>query len=109
MANDGSAMDILYLDAYKRMGLNDNVLSPATSPLYGFTWDLVIPKGTTKLAVTMGKHPRISTVIADFLVVDCPSVVNRIIGRPFLKALRAVTSIYHITMKFPTTEGTGEV
>ena len=42
-------------------------------------------------------------------MVDVPSAINGIIGRPFLKALKAATSIYHLTMKFPTAEGTGEV
>ena len=45
----------------------------------------------------------------EFLTVDCPSVFNGVIGRLLLKALKAVTSIYHITMKFPTTGGTGQV
>ena len=109
MIDDGSATDILYLNAYKRIGLAESDLNPTTSPLYGFTGDHVVPKGTTKLTVTMGKHPRMSTVIANFLIVDCPSAIIGIIKRPFLKALKAVTSIYHLNMKFPTAEGTCEV
>ena len=57
MVDDCSAMDILYLDAYKRMGLAENALSPMTSPLYGFTGDHIIPKGMAKLVVTVGEHP----------------------------------------------------
>ena len=57
----------------------------------------------------MGEHPRTSTVIIDFLVVNYPSAINGIIRRPLLKSLKTVTSIYHLTMKFPTAEGTGEV
>ena len=53
----------------------------------------------------MGENPRVSTVITDFIVIDCPSAINGIIGRPLLKALRTVTSIYHLTMKFLTVEG----
>ena len=49
------------------------------------------------------------TVLTNILVVDASSVINGIIGRPLLKALKAATSIYHLTMKFPTAEGTGEV
>ena len=33
MVDDGRAMDILYLEACKRMGLEENALSPKTSPL----------------------------------------------------------------------------
>ena len=57
----------------------------------------------------MGEHPRTSIVTTDFLMVDSLLAINGIIGRPLLKALKAVTSIYHLTMKFPTTEGTSEM
>ena len=49
------------------------------------------------------------TVVANFLIVDCQSSINGMIGRSILKALKAVTSIYHLTVKFPTSEGIGEV
>ena len=50
-----------------------------------------------------------STIVAKFLVVDCPSAINGIIGRSLLKALKADTLIYHLTMKFSIAEGTGQV
>ena len=80
-----------------------------TSPLYRFTGDHVFPRGTIKLAVTMGDYARTSTVVAEFLVVDCPSTFNEVIGRSLLKALKAVVSIYCLTMKFPTTTETRQV
>ena len=67
------------------------------------------PKGVAKLAVMMGEHPRVSIVFTEFLVVDCPSAVNGIIGRQLLKALKAITLIYHLNKKSPITWGTGEV
>ena len=91
------------------MGLAESDLNPTTSPLYGFTRDHVVPNETVKLTVTVGKHPRTSTVVANFLIVDCPSVINWIIERPLLKALKAVTSIYHLTVKFPTVKRIGKV
>ena len=106
MVDDGSALDTLNLDAYKNMELTENALNLTTSPLYGFTKDHVILKGTTKLAITIREYPRVSTVIANFLVVDCPSAINGIIGTPLLKALKVITSIYHLTMKFLTAKGT---
>ena len=57
MVDDGSVVDILYMDAYKRIGLEENSLSPGTSPLYGFTGAHIISKGKVKLAVTVGEHP----------------------------------------------------
>ena len=87
MVDDRSTIDILYLNAYKRMGLAESDLNLTTSPLYEFTRDHVVPKGTAKLTVIVGEHPRTSTVIANFLIVDCPSTINGIIGRPFMKAI----------------------
>ena len=104
-----SVVDIIYLDVYNRMGITESKLSLMTSPLYKFTRDHVIPKGTIKLAVTVGEHPRVSKVMNEFLILDCPSTFNRVIGRSLLKALKAVTSIYHLMMTFPTAKGTGQV
>ena len=109
LVDNGSAVDIIYLDAYKRMRLTESELSPTTSLLYGFIRDNVIPKGMVKLAMTVGEHPRVWTIVAKFLMVDYSSVVNWIIGRPLLKALKAITLIYHLTMKFPTAEGTRQL
>ena len=40
------------------------------------------------------------TMVIDFLVVKCPSTFNGVLGRLSLKALKAVTSIHYLTMKF---------
>ena len=98
LVDNGSAVDILYLNTYNRMGLSD--LRPVMTPLYGFIGDSLMPRGNISLPVTTGEHPRVSIVIANFLVVDCPSAYNAIIGQPTLKVLKAITSIYHLTMKF---------
>jgi hypothetical protein len=65
--------------------------------------------GLISLPITCGMSPRQSTVIVDFLVVDRPSAYNIIIGRSMLNKLRAITSTYHLMMKFPTKEGIGEL
>ena len=91
------------------MGLTESELSPTTSLLYGFMGDHAILRDTVKLAVTVGEHPRVSIVVVELLIVDFPSVVNGIIGRPLLKALKVVTSIYHLTMKFSIIEGIGQL
>ena len=80
-------MDILDLGAYKQMGLRLHQLSPTPTPLYRFTRDSMTPKECIKLAMTVGNYPRISTVMANFLVMDCPSVFNAVLGRPALKEL----------------------
>ena len=41
------------------------------------------------------------------MVVDCLSLYNDIIRRPTLNAIRAVTSTYHLLVKFPSFKGIG--
>ena len=42
-------------------------------------------------------------------MVDCSSSYNAIIGRPILNSWKAVTSTYHLSVKFPTEYGVGQV
>ncbi|KAL5540936.1 hypothetical protein UlMin_044912 [Ulmus minor] len=55
----------------------------------------------------LGTHPCQHIQSVNFVVVDCPSSYNAIIGRPTLNAIRAVTSTYHLLVKFPTVGGIG--
>ena len=48
-------------------------------------------------------------MVINFLTVNCLSTFNRVLGRPLLRALKAVTSIHYLTMKFPTAAGTSQV
>jgi hypothetical protein len=109
MMDNGSSADILYLPAYQQMRLDKDKLRPMDAPLVGFTGDKVCPVGIVTLPITVGTHPKTVSKTVDFLVVNCPSAYNAIIGRPTLNRLRAVTSTYHLLLKFPTEHGIGEV
>ena len=45
--------------------------------------------------------------MAEFLVIDKPSIYNAILGRPTLNGLKAVVSTYLLAMKIPTPNGVG--
>ncbi|KAL5568810.1 hypothetical protein UlMin_025385 [Ulmus minor] len=77
------------------------------SALYGFTGDSVSSEGVLNLPIELGTHPCQHIQSVNFVVVDCPSSYNAIIGRPTLNAIRAVTSTYHLLVKFPTVGGIG--
>ena len=70
LVDNRNAINILYWHAYQKTGLARADLSPTTSPIYGFTRGHVIPEGTIKLAVTLGGHPRVTTIMTEFLVVN---------------------------------------
>ena len=107
LVDNGSSVDILYYQAFQRMGLRDSDLKPSPNPIYGFTGDFVVLVGVITLPLTVGEYPRESCMMEDFLVIDQPSTFNEVLGRPSPKALKAVTSIYHLLMKFPTPNEVG--
>ena len=67
------------------------------------------PVGIITLPVVVGTYPQQVTRNVNFLVVDCSSSYNAIIGRPTLNRWKATTSTYHLSVKFPTEHGVGEV
>ena len=83
----GSSADVLYFDAFGRLGLTQGDLTPATSALTGFTGDSISPLGTTVLPITIGEEPREKTVMTTFMVVDLLSAYNVILDRPTLNRI----------------------
>ena len=109
LVNNGSSADIIYLPAFQQLKLDPKRLRLFESPLVSFNGDRVYPRGIMTLTVTVGTQPRQLTHQLDFLVVDCPSSYNVIIGRPILNRWKAAMSTYCLKIKFPTDNGVGEV
>ena len=91
------------------MRLIQDQLRLVNSPLVGFGGMKVQPVGTVTLPVVVGAYPQQVSKDVNFLVVDCSSSYNAIIGRPTLNSWKAVTSTYHLSVKFPTEHGVGQV
>ena len=79
LIDDGSLVDILYLDVLEKMRISPQSLRLAACPLHGFTGDSIFPEGSIELAV--------STTISNFMVVKGRSSYNAILGRPTLVAM----------------------
>ena len=107
--DNGSSINIMYYQAFQKMGLKVSDLEHSPNPVYGFTGDSVTPMGAISLPMNLGDYPRQSCVIANFLVINQPSAFNVVLGRSSLKVLKAITSIYHLLMKFPTPNGVGQI
>ena len=75
----------------------------------GFGGTKVFPLGIITLSVTAGDYPRQITKEVMFLVVDCSSAYNAILGRPTLNSWKAATSTYDLMIKFLTEYGVGEL
>ncbi|XP_075658833.1 uncharacterized protein LOC142628670 [Castanea sativa] len=109
LVDNSSSTDIMYLPAFQQLNLDPGRLHPFDSPLVSFSGDRVYPKGIVTLKVTVRTYPRQLTRQLDFLVVDCPSSYNVIIGRPTLNQWKVATSAYYLKVKFLTKDGVGEV
>nr|XP_023911624.1 uncharacterized protein LOC112023237 [Quercus suber] len=109
LIDNGSSADIIYLPAFQQLKLDPKKLRPFDTPLVSFSGDRVYPKGIVTLTVMVGAYPKQLTHQIDFLVVDCPSSYNVIIGRSTLNKWKAAMSTYCLKVKFPTDDGVGEV
>ena len=109
LIDNGSLADIMYSFAFQQMKIEQERPRPFHSPLVSFSRDKVYPKGIITLTVIIGTFPNQMKKDIDFLVVDCPSSYNMIIGRLALNKFKASTSTYYLKMKFPMENGVGEV
>ena len=98
MVDQGSAVEIMYPDLYKRLSLRAEDLTPYSSPLISFEGKVIILKGQIRLLVQTGSE----TVEVDFIVVDAYSPYTAIVARPWLHTLGAVSSTLHQKIKYPS-------
>ena len=109
LVDNGNSADILYYPAFQQMGIDKERLIPTNAPLGGFGGIRVLPLGAITLSVVVGDYPQQITKDVTFLVVDCSSAYNAILGQPTLSSWKVVTSTYHLMIKFPTDYGVGEL
>ena len=109
LVDNSSSSDILYYLAFQQMRIDRERLIPTNAPLVGSGETRVFPLGTVMLSVTVGDHPQQTTKDITFLVVDCSSTYNAILGRLTLNSWKVVILTYHLMIKFLTNYGVGEL
>ncbi|KAL5551144.1 hypothetical protein UlMin_001320 [Ulmus minor] len=107
LVDNRSSADILFKSTFNKMNLIGVKIEPTASSLSGFTGDSISSEGILNFPVELGSSPCQHIQAVDFVLVDCPSLYNAIIGRPTLNKICAVTSTYHLVVKFPTVGGIG--
>lgn len=97
----------MYKATLEKIGLNVRDLRACATTLYRFGGEGTVCMGVIDLAVTLGEYPISVMKIVEFVVVDIPSAYNIILERPLLISLGAVSSVRHLSLKFPMPRGMG--
>ena len=77
------------------------MLVPVESPLIAFDATRVFPKRTARLMV----HAAEGTLPLNFLVIECRSAFNTIMGRGWIHAIHGMVSTLHQMMKCQSPDG----
>ncbi|RDX75707.1 hypothetical protein CR513_44383, partial [Mucuna pruriens] len=107
LIDQGSSTNILYGSTNRRMGLSGLKETPGC--LYGFSGERVPIKGTVELDTVFGEGGNAKMIPVLYTVIEVEASYNIIMGRLALNRLRAIVSMYHLCMKYPTGEGVGTV
>ena len=91
LVDQWSAVKIMYPDLYKGLNLKPEDLTTYDSPLVSFKGKTIIPRGQIRLPIQTDSK----VVEVDFIVVDAYSSYTVIMARPWLHALRVVSSTLH--------------
>ena len=78
LVNQGSAVEIMYLDLYKGLNLKPDDLTAYNSLLVSFEGKTVTPRGQIRLPIQTSSD----VVEVDFIVVDSYSPYTTIMARP---------------------------
>ncbi|GKD92396.1 hypothetical protein Tco_1372233 [Tanacetum coccineum] len=79
---------------------------PATTPLVRFSGEIIWPLGQISLLVKIGDEEHSTSAWMNFMVVRSPSPYNRIIERPGVRTIQAISSTAHRMLKFLVAGGT---
>ncbi|XP_021837115.2 uncharacterized protein [Spinacia oleracea] len=79
----GGAVNIIFRNFFEQLFLEEGEesITKVSYPLIGFKGSKTIPRGTITLPVTVGKVQAARNVREEFLVMDCDSLYNVIMGR----------------------------
>ncbi|XP_057780215.1 uncharacterized protein LOC130998827 [Salvia miltiorrhiza] len=105
LIDNGSSANIMFINAFREMGLNESNITRKTAVLIGFSGESKTTVGEIDLPV-YAEGVNLST---RFLVIDAPSAFNVILGRPWIHDMEAVPSTFHQVVKFPTKWGVKEI
>ena len=105
LIDQGSSADLIYGDAFEKMGFKKEGLQPYNGTLVGFTNQKEKVRGFVETEIVFGEGFYKRRVKVRYLVLECEASYNILIGRHTLNDVGAVVSTPHLKVKFPLTDG----
>ncbi|CAA0808213.1 Unknown protein [Striga hermonthica] len=106
MVDTGAYASILYYRIFKKMEIDRKEMQPCRERIQGSNGQMTTPIGQVMLPIRfVEKRQPTRTILETFKIEDCPSEYNAILGRTALYKLRGDVSIYHYSIKFPSSDG----
>ncbi|XP_057452448.1 uncharacterized protein LOC130744276 [Lotus japonicus] len=100
-----SSANIIYGDAFERLGLKESDLKPYIGCLVGFTGDQAKVRGYVELATAFGEGGFVKKFQVKYLVLPCRAKYNVLLGRDTLNKICAIISTAHLTVKYRASNG----
>jgi hypothetical protein len=97
--------DIIFADAYDKMGLSRFLLQPLETPLYSFGGRVIHAIGKVSLPVSFGTVQNTRTKYLSYDVVQMYYSYNRILGRGFLNKFEAIIQQAYLCVNILATQG----
>jgi hypothetical protein len=105
LVDTGSAANIIFAKAFRKIQEQDDKIHDATHPLCGFRGRQLVTLGKITMPITFGyvHNTRTEQVVFDIVDMDYP--YNAIIGQGTLNAFEAILHPAYICMKIPSDQG----
>jgi len=107
LMDQGSSLDVLYWNTFKKLCLSDDEIQPYKDQIMGFSGERVDTRGYIDLYTRFGEEgeSKSKTIKIRYLLVDTDTSYNVLLGRPSLNLLGAIVSTPHLARKFPSPIG----
>ncbi|KAG4996861.1 hypothetical protein JHK85_028300 [Glycine max] len=89
----------------RRLEVSPDTIQPHVGPLLGFAREKVETRGYVDLMTTFGQGKLSNSFTIMYLIIDANTSYFALIGRKMLNELRAIVSIPHLKIKFPSLTG----
>ena len=104
LIDQGSSADLIYGDAFEKMGFKED-LQPYKGTLVGFTNQKEKVIRFVETETVFGEGFDIRRIKVKYLVLECATSYNILIGRHTLNDVGAVVSTPHLKVKCPLMDG----